>query len=252
MTTESNVSSGAETEITAPVQAETIPSTATEQPEEATTAETPSETQEDREAKAAKALQRRVDRLTRDRYAERARAEQAERELETLRQRVSQPEEKPEVDVQAEAKRMADEMLSQRELKAKVNDVLSKGRSIEGFEAAAGLAVEELGLVDGRGNPTPSLFALLDTDSPAELLHHIGSNPDLAESLSGLSPTRLAVRLAKLEEELKAAKAPKTSAAPKPIKPVGGPAVSSDEYSPSMTNAQFDAWRARQIAARRK
>lgn len=251
MTTESNVSSGAETEITAPVEADIDPSPATEQPEEAG-ADKATESPEDRAAKALEAKQRRIDRLTRDRYAERARAEQAERELEALRQRVNQPEEKPEVDVQAEAKRMADEMLSQRELKAKVNDVLSKGRSIEGFEAAAGLAVEELGLVDGRGNPTPSLFALLDTDSPAELLHHIGSNPDLAESLSGLSPTRLAVRLAKLEEELKAAKAPKTSAAPKPIKPVGGPAVSSDEYSPSMTNAQFDAWRARQIAARRK
>jgi hypothetical protein len=249
MTTENNVAAGEATEINTPVQAETPEITAPEAQVEET--QTPAETEEEREAKAVKALQRRIDKRTRDLYAERAEKDQLRRELEALRQTAKPAETQDEGDVETRAKQRAAEIVREQQLSQRVADVLSKGKSIEGFESAASTAIEELGLVDSRGRPTERLHVLFEMDNAADLLAHIGANPDVADELSGLSPTRLAVRLARLEDELKAAKAPKTSAAPKPIKPVGGPPPSGEDYSPAMTDAQFEALRRRQIAARR-
>lgn len=248
MTTENDVSTGAETEITAPVEAETT-APAAEQLEQTTPEQ--AESEEDKSQKAAKALQRRLDKRTRDFYQERAQREQLQAEIEALRQRQSQPEE-PEARTPSrdDVESRASELMQQRELAGRVNDLMSKGKSIEGFDAAASAVVEELGLVDSRGRPTPSLHALLDADSPAELIAHIGSDPELLDSLAGLSPTRLAARLARIEDAMKAAKTPKTSAAPPPLKPVKGTATAEPDPS-SMTDKQFAEWRKKQIAARR-
>jgi hypothetical protein len=76
----------------------------------------------------------------------------------------------------------------------------------------------------GLINPEDVSFLqeVMETDSPAKLLHHLGQNPEEAERLSGLSATRRAVALDRLAAQL-AAEKPKPkpiSKAPEPIKPV--------------------------------
>lgn len=217
MTTENDVSSGAETEITAPVEAETT-APAAEQLEQTTSEQ--AESEEDKGQKAAKALQRRLDKRTRDFYQERAQREQLQAEIEALRQRTTAEAPEDRAPSREDVESRASQLMQERELASRVSALMTKGKAIDGFEAAASAVVEELGLVDSKGRPTPSLHALLDADSPAELIAHIGSDPDLLDSLAGLSPTRLAARLARIEDAMKAAKAPKSSNAPKPLAPV--------------------------------
>lgn len=236
MTTENDVSSGAETQITAPVEADTT-ATAAEQLEQNTPEV--AESEEDKSQKAAKALQRRLDKRTRDFYQERAQREQLQAEIEALRQRTTAEAPEERAPSREDVESRASQLMQERELAGKVNDLMSKGRAIAGFEAAAGAVVEELGLVDSKGRPTPSLHALLDADSPAELIAHIGADPDLLESLAGLSPTRLAARLARIEDAMKAAKAPKSSNAPKPLAPVKPVATSVKKPDSEMSDAEW-------------
>lgn len=247
MTTESDAASGAAVEVPAPVDAETtVP--ATEQPDQ-TTSEPPTEPPKDREQKAAEALQRRLSKRTGEYYQQKARADQLEQEIAALRQRSQDDAPEDRKPGRDEVESRASELMQEREIASKVNALMTKGKSIEGFEAAASAVVDELGLIN-NGRPTAALHVLLDTDSPAELIAHIGSDPELLESLAGLSPTRLAARIARIEDAMKAAKAPKTSAAPPPLKPVTG-AASTDPDPSRMTDKQYAEWRRKQIAARR-
>lgn len=231
MTTETEVSTGAETEIVAPEVAENTES-APEQLEQ----ETPevAESEEDKASKAAKALQRRLDKRTRDYYQAQAERDQLRAEIEALRQK---PEEREQVDVESVARTKAEEILKERELASKVNALMSKGKSIEGFNEAANAVVEELGLLDSKGRPTQSLHVILESDSPAELIAHIGSDPDILESLNGLTPTQLARRLARIENEMQAK--PKTSNAPKPLAPVKPAAVATQKADHEMSDAEW-------------
>jgi hypothetical protein len=246
MTTEAEVSPGVETEIHTPVAAETPEITA---PETQVETQAEPESEEDKGDKAIKAMQKRIDRRTRDLYAERAQREQLEREVAALRQ-PKDPAETTEVDVEALATKKAAEIAEQRDISQRVQSMLANGKALEGFEGAVSTAVEDLGLLDSKGKPTALLKVFLEADAPHEVLYHLGRNPDVAGEFDGLTPTQAARRLAKLEVELEKAKAPKVSAAPKPLKPVNGGSTSEPDPS-AMTDKQFAAWRKQQIAARR-
>lgn len=251
MTTETQAAPGAAAEIPAPDAPETEqPPVVEGQQPETPDPETPPETEADKEAKALKAMQRRIDKRTRDLYAERARAEQAERELAALKNTGDQPREIDAKDVETLAKERARELVEQQTLANKVRDTLEKGRALQGFDVAVNTAIEDLGLLDAKGQPTAYLAALLDTDAPHELLHYLGTHPEVADSLQGLSPSRFAYRLAHVETQVREAKAPKQSAAPKPIKPVT-PAAKAEGYHPGMSDKEYADWRRGQIAARR-
>jgi flagellar motility protein MotE (MotC chaperone) len=247
MTTDIDTASGAAVEVPAPEVPE-------QEHVEALTPETPEtepvETEAEKEAKAIKALQRRIDKRTRDLYAERAQREQAERELAALRQ-TAKPAETPEsVDVEALAERKARELVEQQTLQRKVSDTLAKGKALEGFDSACNTAIEELGLLNSKGQPTALLAVFLEADAPHEVLYHIGKNPEVADEFSGLTPTQAARRLAKLETELAAAKTPKPSAAPKPLTPVRATA-STEELSDDLPMDEWVRRRESQLKARR-
>jgi hypothetical protein len=252
MTTEEIAAPGAAAELPAP---DVQPQVETEQPlvetqqEGEKPAEQAEETEADKQAKAIKAMQRRIDKRTRDLYAERAERERLEREIAGLKTPEEQPSEKPQ-DIDKLAEQRARELVEQQTLQSKIRATLDKGKSLEGFNDAVNTAIEELGLLDRNGKPTQYLTALLDADAPHELLHYLGLHPEVADSLQGLPLTQFTRRLVKLEDELAKAKAPQVSAAPKPITPVSGAAASSDDPS-KMTDKQFAEWRKKQIAARR-
>jgi len=73
---------------------------------------------------------------------------------------------------------------------------------------------------------------LLTLDNGPEIAYHIGTHPEIADSMLTLSPERQVYEIAKLEREiLLAKKTKKISNAPPPVEPVGG--MTSEAKDPS-------------------
>ena len=230
MSTETNVAPEAETltpasELAATPEIATPEADANAQPDESERPE------EDPRDKTVKSLTRRVDRVTAAKYQAIAEADTARRELEAARQRLAQYEqgEQP-------AERQADPVAIARQINA-LEKVTEKSNTVqrdgiakfgqETFAKALSVVMEEAGplmapIAPGApfGMPTPLGEAILDADDPAAVLHYLGSNPEAAADLHGLSATQVARRIARIELDLGKAKEPKQSNAPKPITPV--------------------------------
>lgn len=136
--------------------------------------------------------------------------------------------------VQTEAQRLA----AQARFDTDCNTIFDAGVTKHG-EAAFQESVANLnalGLMDAR-----LVEAAMATDTPADVIHALGSDVDEAARIMALSPVRMAAEVVKLAGKLSTpASAPKPSGAPPPITPVGGavqanhdvsdPNISMDEY----------------------
>lgn len=222
MNTETQVSPDAETQNPAPVIANETPEVAT--PEAVETAQTPSEDAEDGD-KSLKRMQRRIDRRTADLYRERAERERLTQELESLRAQ-NNPQEPAQLDERT-IEQKAIQIARRAQVADKSNAVYSQGKEkFPDFDESLTTVIAEAGpLIDRTGFPTALGSAVLESDKPEALIDYLGKNPEVAETLAGLSPTQLARRLVRIEDQMNAK--PKISAAPTPLKPVK-PASSSD------------------------
>jgi hypothetical protein len=171
-----------------------------------------------------------------------------EREQWQTRQPVQEPTEtqdKPDLRavVEREAMTLAERIAERRDFDAKCNSVASAGKKdFPDFNDALNALIEEAGpIVADNGVPTALGEQILEADAPAKLIHYLGKHPEIAAELDGLSPGRMARKLALIEQQMDAK--PKTSAAPKPLEPVSGKATASIGYSPTMTDAQYAKWR---------
>ena len=221
---ETQVASDAATQNNAPALAET-PEVAT--PEASTEQTDAPKEQADPADKAVKGLLRRVDRLTAAKYQEQARAQHAAQEAEQLRQRLAQyeaPQQQPEQltpeSVLPIAQQLAQQMREQEKTRETVSSVLSKGKTLEGFDAACNTVNEVIPFYERNGAPSGFLRAVLEGDMPEKVLHYLGTNPEVAEELAGLSPTQVARRLDRIEQKLSEPAPQKVSTAPKAITPV--------------------------------
>jgi hypothetical protein len=250
MSTEPQVSPGEETLNPAPELANETPEVAA--PEvEAEQQEAP----EDEAAKALKRMQRRIDKRTADVYRERAEKEHLAQRLAELERRQAKPEtdDAPIADenvIERKALTLAQEITQKQEFEKTVKGVLSAGKALPKFDEACNTLNEELPFYERNGKPTPFLAAVLDFDAPAQLLHHLGSNPDLAAELADLTPTRLVRRLDAIERELTDKAKPKTSAAPKPLEPVKATASETGLHS-GLSDAEWIRRREAEIRSRR-
>ena len=93
--------------------------------------------------------------------------------------------------------------------------------------------------------------AIENSDAPAKLLYHLSQNPDEAERIASLPVGKQAREIWKLERQLAEAPAPrKPSAAPAPIKPVGGKSAAAEEMPDAAKDPdKWLEWRTRQLAA---
>ena len=239
MTIIENDLAGAGSEIVAPEHVETP---------EVTTPENSAEQQAKQEESKpddseTKRTQRRIDRLTKARYEAQAEARFWREQAEQVRQQQAQPEDsqrqiKPE-DIDRLATQRAQEIAQTREMQSRVNSVLEKGRAVAGFDDLCNTVNEEVAFYED-GKPTAFLEAVLDSDKPHELLTYLGQNPDIAESLSGLSAARLGRKLEAIEREMKSAKVSKAPAPLEPIKPKGASVAKPDAQ---MSDAEWYAQR---------
>jgi hypothetical protein len=227
MDIELNVAPALETE-------NTLADTAIEQPGNADTDNTEGEPPEltEAEKKAAdaenksKALERRISRMTREKY-------QREAQLDQYRQAAPKPTETTNQPLtEEEVNRRASVIADVREFNAKCDRVNSTGtKQFSDFgKVFAELSQEVPTFVDNRA--TPFMEALLDANDPAALIHHLGTNPDLASELADLNPRQQIRRLALIERDLDAAPKPKPSNAPKPLSTVK-PSGSKGSVDPS-------------------
>lgn len=231
----------------APVEAAQIPSTdpATnapvqaepENPESNAEPQKPELTPAEREARA---LKRRVDRLTREKY-------QTQAELQQLRQRPADPQVDVSQMTEQEVNRRAQQIAETRAFNDRCNEIDRVGRKeFPDFADKFAELSAEIPTFTEKG-ATPFMEAILDSDNPAALIHHLGSNPDLAAELADLTPRQQVRRLALIERDMGAKEAPpKTSSAPKPIQPVK-PTATAGGPDPGKDPEAWIAWRNAQV-----
>lgn len=212
MTEENNGSPVAEPELPATeATAQETPEVAAPENDEAAERDDPN--------RVVKRMERRIDRLTAARYQAEARAEQVAAQYEQLRAQLSQ--EAPQQGGQQDPVALAREMSQVERITEKANGIAADGnKRFEGFGKAVQTISAEVGsLFDKRGKATPIGEAILAADDPAALIHHIGTNPDLAADLADMTPIQQARKLARIEIEMSKPRETKQSTAPKPITP---------------------------------
>ena len=91
---------------------------------------------------------------------------------------------------------------------------------------------------------------ITDSDSGAEIAYFLGKNPHRAADIASMSPVKAAIAMLDIQNQLAAKPKPQPSNAPAPITPIEAKSGGSKDPS-EMTDAEFAAYRRRQIAARR-
>ena len=182
-----------------------------------------------------------------------ARLYQENRGLEQRLTQQQQPQGQPQGQDTRDPMEIAREIAQIQRIEDKSNGVAQDGfkrYGEEAFRQKLQVVINEAGpLIDPRGRPTALGEAILEADKPAELLDYIGSDPALADSLEGLSPTQLGRRIERLEAQMNARPPKAASNAPPPIKPLGsGSTTVTNDLEKAGTMAEYKAIRAKQGA----
>lgn len=237
------------------------PEVTTPEPDPAAAGEDPEPKPEGEKKPKTDWAHRRIDRVTREREEARAEAKEAREEAARYRAIVEgagavdgdagdNPTPPPPTALsEADVDRRAREIVAEKTFTDKCNAVAEtgKGRFEDWADTIANLG--RMGVLTEQGGPV--LNAALETDAPEVILHHLGSNPDEAERIAALSPTRMAIEMDRLAGRLKTAAAPKPtpiSKVPAPMTPVDGARAGNpiDIYDPGISDEDFFAQRERQ------
>jgi len=120
-------------------------------------------------------------------------------------------------------------------------------------------ALSNLNLVGalGKGVPPTFLENVIELKDPHKVLHYLGMKAEEGERISRLTPTKMAIELARIEAALAAPPVepkPPVSNAPAPVIPVGGQAKNVAPPSlddPHLDAAEWYALRAKQLDEKR-
>jgi len=207
------------------------------------------EKEESEESKRSRGVERRINRLARERS-------QARAEVEVLRGYLAQaqqaqgyvPDETPLTRAEMEqefARRSAQSAESER-----VNRVGAKVQAAIRADKELAAAVENSD-VEFQPQQLAILRETLDeSDHAIGLMKYLALNPDEADRLAEYSPTKFARELGRLEDKVANLSKKQISTAPKPLDPVRSTSAVSKDFKPAMTDAQFAAWRHAQIRSR--
>ncbi len=218
-------------------------------------------------------VQRRIDRLTREKYELRGRLDALERQLSERREpdRPAAGEKEPKLSdfddfdqyVAAKASYIAEQKLnaalSKREQEARQQTEASSAQQAvtewhKRLDAARSAIDDYDEVVESAGvEVTPAMGqAIMDSDMGPQVAYYLARHPDEAEKMHAMSPAAVLRAIgrieAKIESESIAAK--KTSAAPKPVSPVSGQGTGQKRLE-TASYEDFVKLRRKQIAARR-
>lgn len=150
--------------------------------------------------------------------------------------------------IQMEIYRQAQELAKQNEWKNTTEKIWNEGLAKYGDWAPQ---LNNMAQILG-GIPTTLTEAAIESGSPHEVLYHLAKNPDEAARIALLPPTRQAVAVAKLAQNVSAPR--KVTSAPPPISPkvqgIGSAPASLDD--PNISMEEWARLRNEQAMARRK
>ena len=220
-----------------------------EQKAESAPAEVEKETEAPTEAEKPKGdgFQKRIDKVTADKYAEQRRADELQKwKDDQLAKQAAEKAVKPKLEDfdydeeehnkavrQHEIDQGVQAALAKKSAEAKAQQQQQDGEKVL---STFNERVEALGKADfdTKANAIPILpngvvDELMRSEQGAEIVYHLGSNLEIAESLAQMSPGRAMMEIGKLSTRLSAKPDIKPSAAPEPIVPIkSGSALSSD------------------------
>ncbi len=212
-------------------------------------------------------LRRRVDSLTKRYYSVQsqqvANTPQAPREQTAGQQADDEPVQLSRAElrklIDQEAKKLAptvSQAQAEMERRTATIEKLATTWGQEKFDAyAAELDDAFGGLTDAQGRAKPATDAIFEADQPHLLIEYLADpeNAAEAEAIGRMSAVQAGRAIGRLEDKLAARRAeakPQPSKAPAPLESDRGRGTSEPDPS-RMTDAEFAAWRRKQIAARR-
>lgn len=213
-------------------------------------------------------VQKRIDRLTRDKYRLQAELEVARRQTPQAEPQHKSAQGEPKADqyksyeeyLEARAEWKAEQRVEKRLGELRETAQRRAGQAEQEklqaqWEKRVGEALatyddfEEVALSPEVPISEPMMNAILRSPKGADVAYHLGKNLDLAAQIAGLDPISAAIRIGEIAASITRPTPKKTTGAPPPINPVGGSARTTKDPS-QMTDAEFNAWRREQIKRR--
>lgn len=197
------------------------------------------------EAPKEDGFQKRINKVTADKYAEKRRADDLQRKLEEMQATPKQASKAPALEdfdhdeekfnvalidhkvsqalqVQlAEQDKQASQASAQDEAKAFNDRVVEFGKD-DFHDVAAKIPVLDSGLV----------AELMSSKEGVEMIYHLGEHLDVADKIANMRPFQAMAELSKISANMSAKKDVKTSAAPEPIEPLNSGGTLSKEGGP--------------------
>ena len=225
--------------------------------------------EEKKEDPIPKGVQKRIDRAVREKYEAQAEAKMLKERLDRIEQniqeRVAKPidNSEPRIDnfddfdqyVAAKAEWIAskkiNETLNERERRsAEERAAAAHYQAVDGWNQRLEKATAELPdfkeVIESSDVPMSDFMrdAIVESDLGPKVAYWLANNPDEAKKIASMSPLATVKAIGRIEERLESqAKAPKKpTAAPAPLKPVGGKA-SVQKDPGQMSDAEYLEWR---------
>ena len=238
MTEESSSAALDETVIT------DIPETIENQEEEKAE-ESPSESAT--ETKPEDGFQKRINKVTADKYSEKRRADDLQRQIDELKAKpVETPVKAPTLDEfdhdeeafnAANIKYQVGQAVKEESVKLQQGqEKLKQQQSHSNFENR--IAEFNKNDFDEVANAVPQLpdgvaNELMSSDIGPELIYHLGTHLDVADKLASMTPNAAMMELGRISTNMNATKKSKISAAPEPIETLNtGGSISNNERGP--------------------
>lgn len=141
-------------------------------------------------------------------------------------------------------------MQGQQAVEAQRRQILAQGVQKQ-FEAGVEKYSDFEELVSDPDLPITQAMAevMAESDVGADLAYYLAKNPKEAERIARMPAISAARELGKLEAKLPTLAASSVSKAPPPVTPAKG-AAGGEKNPKDMTDAEFNAWRQKQIKAR--
>jgi hypothetical protein len=220
-----------------------------------------------------KGVQKRIDRLTRDKYRLQAELEMARRQAPQ-----AEPQRQPAEGAKGAPKpdqfKSYEEFLEARaEWKAEQRVESLLGELRETAQRQAGKAeqqklqsqwekrvsdamttyddFEEVALSPEVPISEPMMAAILRSPKGADVAYYLGKNPETAAQIAGLDPVSAAIRIGEIAATVAKPAPKRTTAAPAPINPVGSRAEAQKDPN-KMTTDEWMRWRNEQAGPRRR
>ena len=194
------------------------------------------------EAPKEDGFQKRINKVTADKYAEKRRADELQRQLDEVKAKpkeVGAPPKLEDFDHDEEAFNRAD-------IKHQVAEAVKAERALITTEANQATAAEAQRTFNERvvamdkpdfadvANAVPQLplgvaDALVQSENGAELIYHLGTHLDMADKLASMTPSQAIMELGRISANMSTKQDIKLSAAPEPIEPLNsGGSISAD------------------------